>query len=521
LYRWAQPGPVVVLIGELLAHAATNWPDRDAVIAGNTRRSFAELNARVLRLAGALSQLAATGDRVAILSRNNPEYIEALYGVPSAGMILTLLNYRLHPKECVGIMNAVDARVLLVDHELLEPIRPFLDDDMAALVIGDADGQDSSYDDAVGAAQALSAPTDVPDDTPAWLVYTSGTTGFPKGAQITHRGIMAAAATTMLSVHPRDGDRYLMTFPLCHVSAFQVPTYHACGVPITLMPSFEAGAFLETVAEQRITLTSLAPTMAAFVLEHPEVNQHDLSSLRSVGYGGMPMPPTIARALIDRLGPVLVTGFGQTESTGWVTALTPEDHVRALSGEEHLLKSCGRALPLIGVRLVDETMRDTAPGEPGELVVRGDLTFGGYWNNPEATAEAYAGGWLHTGDIATVDDEGFVYLIDRKKDMIVSGGQNIYSTQVEHVLQRHPAVAEAAVIGLPDPVWGETVTAVVVPRAGMTIDASELIAVCGEELARFKVPRHVFIADALPKTVTGKILKRELRTHYALQLQHQ
>jgi acyl-CoA synthetase (AMP-forming)/AMP-acid ligase II len=510
-----------VLIGELLADAATNWPDRDAVIAGNIRSTFAELNARVLRLAGALSQLADPGDRVAILSRNVPEYIEALYAVPSAGMILTLLNYRLHPRECVDIMKAVDARVLLVDHELLESIRPFLDDVAVlehVLVIGDADDQDRSLDDAIGAASALSAPTDLSDDTPAWLVYTSGTTGFPKGAQITHRGIIAAAAATMLAVHPRDGDRHLLTFPLCHVSAFQVPTYHACGVPITLLSAFEAGEFLRIIEQQRITLTSLAPTMAAFVLDHPDLGQHDLSSLRSVGYGGMPMPPTIARALIDRLGPVLVTGFGQTESTGWVTTLTPDDHVRALSGEEQLLTSCGRALPLIGLRVVDDAMRDTAPGEPGELIVRGDLTFGGYWNDPEATAAAYADGWLRTGDVVTMDGEGFVFLVDRKKDMIVSGGQNVYSTQVELVLARHPAVAEAAVFGLPDPVWGETVTAVVVPRAGKTIDAPELIAACGEELARFKVPRHVFIADALPKTVTGKVLKRELRARYALEL---
>ena len=510
-----------MLIGELLADAAAKWPDRDAVIAGNFRSTFAELNAKVLRLAGALSELAGRGERVAILSRNVPEYIEALYAVPSAGMILTLLNYRLHPREWVEIMNAVDARVLLVDRGFVELLRPFVDDVAVlehVLVIGDADDRDRSVDDAIGAARALNAPTDAPDDTPAWLVYTSGTTGFPKGAQITHRGIVAAAAATMLAVHPRDDDRYLMTFPLCHVSAFQVPTYHACGVPITLMPAFEAGDFLKTVEQQRITLTSLAPTMAAFVLDHPDLDQYDLSSLRRVGYGGMPMPPTTARALIDRLGPVLVTGFGQTESTGWVTALTPDDHVRALAGEERLLTSCGRALPLIGLRVVDETMRDAAPGEPGELIVRGDLTFGGYWKDSAATAEAYAGGWLHTGDIATMDDEGFVFVVDRKKDMIVTGGQNVYSTQVEHVLQRHPAVAEAAVIGLADPVWGETVTAVVVPRAGMPIDVPALIAACGEELARFKVPRNVFIAEALPKTVTGKVLKRDLRARYALEL---
>jgi len=511
-----------VLIGDVLALASANWPDRPAIIAGNTRRTFAELHAGALRLAGALSRLAVTGDRVAILARNVPAYVEALYGVPSAGMLLALLNYRLHPKEWVAIMDVVGARVLLVDHEFEDAVRPFLGGAAAlehVLVIGngETEGPQSSYEQAVAAADALSAPIAGSDDEPAWLVYTSGTTGFPKGAMITHRGIIAAARAMMLATHPREGDRYLMTFPLCHVSAFQVATHHACGVSIELMPSFDAGAFLRTVAEHRITLTSLAPTMAAFVLAHPELDRHDLSSLRRVGYGGMTMPVTTAGALVDRLGPVLVTGFGQTESTGWATVLTPQDHVRALAGEEHLLQSCGRALPLTAVRVVDETMRDTPIGEPGELVIGGDLTFSGYWNDPEATSAAITDGWLHTGDIATMDEEGFVFLRDRKKDMIVSGGQNVYSAQVEQVLHRHPAVLEAAVIGLPDAVWGETVAAVVAPRPGMTIDTTELIAMCSGELAGYKRPRLVFVVDALPRNVTGKVLKRELRARFSVE----
>ncbi len=508
-----------MLIGDVLSLGAANWPERVALVAGKERRTFAQLQADCLRLANGLSRLASPGDRVAILARNVPAYVEALYGVPTAGMVLTLLNYRLHPKEWAGIMAAAGARVLIVDREFVDDIRPVLTEVPTLehpLVIGGAsDGYGTPYEEFVASASPQQPPVDISDGDTAWLVYTSGTTGFPKGAMITHRGIVNAAVTMMLAVRPTDRDRMLMTFPMCHTAAFQMPTYHLCGIPTVLMRSFDAGTFLELVEEHRITLTSLAPTMAAFVLQHPAIDRHDLSSVRSLGYGGMPMPVATARALMDRLGTVLVTGFGQTESTGWVTALTPDDHARALAGEERLLESCGRALPLTAVAVMDERMRRCPPGVPGELVIRGDLVIKGYWNDRDATAAAFAGGWLHTGDVATMDDEGYVYLVDRIKDMIVSGGQNVYSSQVEQVLHQHEAVLEAAVIGVPDPVWGETVVAVVVPRAGMRIDPDDIVATCGTRLAGYKRPRQVHIVDELPKNVTGKVLKRELRARFA------
>ncbi len=508
-----------MLMGDILSLAAANWPERVALVTGNERRTFADLHADSLRLADGLSRIASPGDRIAILARNVPAYVEALYGVPTAGMVLTLLNYRIHPREWAEIIAAAGARVLIVDREFVDELWPVLGDVPAIehmfVIGGPSDGRGSSYEELVASASPIRPQVEVSDSDTAWLVYTSGTTGSPKGAMITHRGIITAAMTMMLAVSPTDRDRMLMTFPMCHVSAFQVPTYHLCGVPTVLMPAFEPSAFLELVAEHRITITSLAPTMAAFVLRYPGYDTADLSSIRRLGYGGMAMPTSTARALADRLGPVLVTGFGQTESTGWVTALSPEDHVRALSGQEQLLESCGRPLPLTAVAVMDEQMRRCPAGTPGELVIRGDLVTSGYWNDEKATAAAFTDGWLHTGDVATVDKEGYVYLVDRIKDMIITGGQNVYSTQVEQVLHKHEAVSEAAVIGVPDPVWGESVVAVIVPRPGAHVDPEDILRTCRAQLAGYKSPRKIHVVAELPKNITGKVLKRELRGRYA------
>jgi acyl-CoA synthetase (AMP-forming)/AMP-acid ligase II len=236
--------------------------------------------------------------------------------------------------------------------------------------------------------------------------------------------------------------------------------------------------------------------------------------VRVVGYGGMPMPAPTARRLAERFGD-LATGFGQSETTLLVTALSIADHRRAMDGEEHLLESCGRPIGLAAIDVLDDDSQPCPPGEVGELCVRSDLTMSGYWNNPEGTASAFAGGWLHTGDLVRRDDDGYVYIVDRKKDLVISGGQNIYPTEVERVIYQLPGVAEAAVVGVPDPVWGESLTAVVVARSGIPITADEIIDHCRDNLASYKKPKRVVFLDELPKNVTGKILKRELRATLA------
>ncbi len=279
------------------------------------------------------------------------------------------------------------------------------------------------------------------------------------------------------------------------------------------MPAFDAASFVDLVEQHEITRSSLAPTMADFLLADPSFDARRLPSLRTIGYGGMPMPLDTARALAERFE--LFTGFGQTESTLMVSILTPDDHARALDGEEEILLSCGRPMGSAAVTVLGEDGRPPPVGDVGELCVRSPFSMSGYWRDEEATRQAFAGGWLHTGDMARRDDDGYLYLVDRKKDLIISGGQNIYPTEIERVIRTLPSVAEVAVVGLPDPVWGERVVAVVVKRGDVASNGGDVVDVCRRHLASYKKPKEVVFVDSIPKTVTGKVLKRELRAALA------
>jgi len=505
-----------VLLGDILATNAANWPQHTAVVAGERRVTFAELERSANRLAAALGALARPGDRVAILATNIPEYVDAFYGVPAAGLVLTLLNYRLNPKEWAYILGDAGVRVLLVEHRFVEQLHPVLSGISSlehVVVIGaPADDHARSYEELLAAAPAdPPAHRPAPDDV-ACLVYTSGTTGFPKGAVITQANIVFAVTAFGYELELGMHERFLMAFPMCHASGFQVFAFHLRAAEFHLTPMFDPGDWLELVETHRITHSGLAPTMASFVLNHPRWPDADLSSMKVLSYGGMTMPADTARRLVERV-PALATGFGQSETTLLVTSGGPELHRRALAGEEHLLASCGRPGLFAAVKVFDDEMRECPRGEVGELCVRGPTAMKEYWGNAEGTRDAFAGGWLHTGDLARQDDEGLVYIVDRKKDMLITGGQNVYPRELEHVLATHPAVQEVAVVGLPDPVWGDNVVAAVVLRPGATVTAAELVALCKANLASYKKPKHVYFVDDLPKNVTGKIQKRELLEH--------
>lgn len=509
-----------MLLSDIIRFNAARTPGEPAVIMGEATMSFAELHERSQRLANAMLGMAQPGDRVGILSGNRPEYIECYYGVPSAGMALTFLNYRLNPREWAWILNDAEASVLIVEERFLEAIA----DQLASLpairrviVIGGARGAQAGFLDyeEVVAGGRTSAP-DVrvdPDDT-AWLLYTSGTTGFPKGAMLSHRSLLQGVIASAIEFHPEAGERALISFPLCHITGYAILMHQMRGGPVVLMPAFEPELWLRHVERYRIMSAVLAPTMYGFLLEHPKFGDHDLSSLITLGYGAAAMPVEVLRTLIDRFGPIVYSGFGMTELSGNVLCHPKEAHVRAINGEEHLLAACGRPMCLAHVKVVDDRMNECPPGEVGEIVVQGEQLLTGYWRNEAGTSAAFAGGWFHTGDMARRDAEGFFYIVDRLKDMIITGGENVYSREVEEVLYRHPAVAEVAVIGLPDPDWGERVTAVVVSREGSPPAEAELVQLCRSSLAGFKTPRRVIFADALPKNTSGKILKRELRDRY-------
>jgi acyl-CoA synthetase (AMP-forming)/AMP-acid ligase II len=504
-----------VRIGDVLALDELKWPNRPALTTVDGSCSFGELASRSRRLANGLLGLARPGDRIGILAENRPEYVECYYGVPSAGMALTFLNHRLHPRELARICADAGVGVLVTEAEYLE-VAGMLSAEVASLgpvvVCGEGAEGHLAYDDLLAAATDDEPSVAVADDALAWLIYTSGTTGVPKGAMLSHRNVMTAVLASGLGWELEQDAVNLFPWPLCHIAGYSILVAHLFGGEVVLMRRYEPGDFLAHIERHRATRTSVAPTMLSMLLRHPDLDRYDVSSLRAIGYGSASMPAEVLRQAMARWpGVRFSTGFGMTELAGNVLYLGDEEHRRALEGDDALLRSVGRPLPLAAVRVVDDHLVDVAVGEVGELVVRGEQVTMGYWGRPEATAEAFVGGWFHTGDLARLDADGNCFIVDRKKDMIITGGENVYSREVEEVLYLHPAVAEAAVIGEPDPEWGENVVAVVQARDGAAVTGAELVEHCRRHLAGYKKPKRVVFVEELPRTAAGKVLKRDLR----------
>ncbi len=506
-----------MLLGDIVRWHGNKTPQRSAIVSGDRSMNFGKLLERINRVSNAMSNFAQPGDRIAILAENLPEYVECYYGVPDAGMALNFLNYRLHPKEWAWILNNSEARVLIVQEKFLDAVQAELKDAPSVehvIVIGNGTTQYPSYEDVIGAASPIAVSQSVDVDSTAWLLYTSGTTGFPKGAMLTHRNLMIAVMNSVIEYESSPDDRNLVAFPLCHVSGYTVPVTHFRGGQIVLFPMFEPELWMKAVDTYGITNTAMAPTMLNMILEHPKVNEYKLDTLAGIGYGAAAMPVEVLRTAINRFGPIVYSGFGMTELGGNVLTFPKRDHERAVNGAEHLLLSCGTPMVMSEVKVVDENMVECKPGEVGEIIIRGEQVLKGYFNNEEGTIKAFEGGWFHTGDLAKRDEEGFFYIVDRMKDMIITGGENVYSREVEEVLYTHPAVSEAAVIGLPDPKWGENVVAVIVLKQGQSATEAEIIAAVKDRLAGFKKPKRVFFIDEMPKTVSGKLIKRELRDRF-------
>ena len=502
-----------MLLSDVVAMNARKHPNRTALVFEGREMTFGELHGRVCRVANAMSELASPGDRVALIAENSAEYVECYYGVPAAGMVLSPLNYRLHAQEWAWILRDAEATVLIVQDKFLNDIEGLLGEVPSlehVLVLGGAAGR-GSFADVVGAAPTSPPTTPVDEDASAWLMYTSGTTGFPKGAVLSHKNLMASAFSSVIELELQPDERQYVSLPLCHIAGHAVVVAHVRGGCVVLATGFEPELWMRTVDEYQITAVAMVPTLLSMVLNHPQLPQHSLASLRTIGYGAAPMPLSVLRATIERFGPIVYAGFGMTELGGVVLHLPKSAHVRALNGEDHLLGSVGAAMCLADVKVVDENRVECAPGEVGEIVVRGDQVCTGYFRNAEGTAAAFSDGWFRTGDLARADAEGHIFIVDRLKDMIITGGLNVYSREVEEALYQHPAVLEAAVVGLPDPVWGENVTAAVVLRPGSTATEEEIIAAVRGRLAGFKTPKRVVFTDELRKTATGKVMKHELR----------
>jgi acyl-CoA synthetase (AMP-forming)/AMP-acid ligase II len=511
--------------GDLLTNAARSYPDHPAFVFEGTSRTYAQSCARAD--AWARSLLAAglqRGDRVSLYLRNCPEFMEILYGTWKAGGVVVPLNATFTADELAWHLNDAGATVLVTDPEGLPAVSKIRADVPALrrVVCHDpaATGAELPADellDALLAAQPAEplVSVDVAETDLAWIAYTSGTTGRPKGAMLTHRVLIYQCLTTLADVERMEqSDVGMHAAPLSHGSGHNslAFTMKACTQVIHQRWGFNTALFLEQVERYRVAAMFLVPTQIKMIVEHPDLPNRDVTSLRWICYGGAPMYREDQKRALKALGPVLVQCFGQTESPMSGTVLTAEEHsIHDGDGRE---RSVGRVRVGIELKILDPDGNELPPGEAGEICLRGPTLMAGYWNREEATAETLAGGWLHTGDVGMVDERGYLFILDRLKDLIISGGLNVYPHEIEDVLITHPGISEACVVGVPHDKWGEAVHAVVVPVAGATIDPAELISWSGKYLAGYKKPKGVDVVAALPKTTYGKVAKREVRAPY-------
>lgn len=479
-------------------------------------QTFAEHDGRVNRL---VAGLAAHGiwpaDRMAVMARNCLEYLEVYGAAEKGGFVVAPVNFRLTAEEVAALLEYLGPRVIFAQSHyvpLLDSIRDRVGSvDVRVCLDGDAgDGWLPLEALRVGLPD-VDPPHRPAEDDVCYLMLTSGTTGLPRAAELTHRGqwLDAAAIALQLALTPQD--RHLAMMPLYHVGGRALPLAHMLlGCTVHLQDSFDAHRFLDAVECERITTTQVVPTMVAWLLESCDLAGRDLSSLRRIWYASAPMPAELMRRALAQFGAIFIQGYGQTEAGPLVTAMQPAEH--AVDGPwARRLASCGRAVPGVELRLAADEDGEVPAGAVGEIVVRSPFLMTGYWRKPDLTSEVLRDGWLHTGDMASMDEEGYVYIVDRRKDVIITGGENVYPREVEEVLYAHPAVVEAAVVGIPDEVWGEAVKALVVLREGVAAAEEELIRFCKDRLAGYKCPRSVEVRDALPKSPSGKVLKRELR----------
>lgn len=502
---------------QALHRAVQQTPDAAATIFGERVHTWRQYAERVSRVAGALRELGVrNGEPVGILARNSDCYGELLLAVPWAGAVLNPLNIRWSTREVGYALRESRTRVLFVD-EAGESAVPGLMDCCPELgPIVDL-GKGPLRREMLGYDELLATPTPAPDarrggDALAAIFYTGGTTGFPKGVMLSHANLLTSLhgslATAPIS---QPGGRSLVASPMFHVSGlFGWMSRLAVGGSLVIVPMFEPLAVLEAIAQHRVTSMFLVPTMIQLLLDHPAFSEYDLSSLRTLLYAASPMSPSllerVQRALPDT---ALIQAYGMTELAPTATLLTSAEHY-----DDKHKRSVGRAAAHSEIRIVDEHDNEVPRGTVGEIVCRGAHVMLGYWNQPEATAQALRGGWMHTGDAGYVDDAAYLHVVDRIKDMIITGGSNVYSAEVEKAIIAHPDVASCAVIGVPDTTWGERVHAVIVAKPGHSVTVTEIRAHCMNLIADYKAPHSCQLVEALPLSPAGKVLKHQLREQY-------
>jgi len=494
----------------LLAGAQERSAGRFAVADGPRRFVYGETHRRATALARCLDSMGVgRGDRVAILAWNGVEFLETTFAVAGLGAVLVPLNVRLAAVEIREILDRCGARVLIADPMLA----------LAAGAAAEVLALGSAYEAALERHAGAFAAAEAPADAVAQLYFTSGTTGRPKGALLTHRNVCTHARAAIGELGLSPGDVWGHIAPMFHLAdAWATLAITAAGGAHAMLPRFEAESALALVERERVTITNLVPTMLNRMVRHPRAAAFDASSLRLVLSGGAPIAPTLVREVQERFRCEYAQTYGMTETSPYLTISLLREHLRALPPEERLRYACkaGRPFANVELRVVGDDGRDVpADGiAVGEIRVRGETVTPGYFEDPAATREAFEDGWLKTGDLAVIDEEGYVTIVDRRKDAIKTGGEMVYSTEVENVLCAHDAVLEAAVFGVPDELWGERVCAAVVLKEGRRTGERELADACRAVLGGYKVPREIRIVRELPRTGSGKIAKKVLRENY-------
>lgn len=517
-----------MVVTQTIKKAVELFGEKEAIICGQKRLTYRECYRRIGGLARFLASQGVRKDtKVAIMLPNCHRFFESYYALSFLGAPAVPLNWRLSDKELGFILKDSESAFLIADKQFGDLVKESLSQggEVNGVLWAGEGGipklpvPSFDYEEVIGSHESVPPETPYPEEHIAQIYYTSGTTGRPKGVILTHKNITVHALGTIAELHLTDSDRWIHVAPMFHLAdAWATWAITWVGGTHIFVPRFEPELVLETIQRERATISNMIPTMLNMLVNHPRVREFDYSSLRVLLSGGAPIAPELVRRIVEVFGCDYIQTYGMTETSPYLTLSILKEHLKGLPYEEQLRYKAKTGRPFIAVEL--KVVRDDGTevrkdeSEVGEIVVRGDIVTPGYWKLPSETEKAFRDGWLLTGDLAVIDSEGYVTIVDRKKDMIVTGGENVYSTEVENVIYMHPAVLEVAVIGVPDPKWGEAVKAVVVLKPGHKATEEEIIEFCKKHLARYKAPKSVDFVEALPKTGSGKIAKRELRERY-------
>jgi acyl-CoA synthetase (AMP-forming)/AMP-acid ligase II len=514
---------------DILLDTTKKFPEKEAVVCNGKKFSYSELKKRVDRLSAGLRSLGIRkNDKVAIIHRNCHRYLETYFAAAKIGAVLVPVNYRLTCKEFIFILNDSQAKWMVCQPDLVECLEgkkneiPSLQGIISSGDAPEKSGRDAHpYESLIkGASPAEGPSVGIEDRDIAQIYYTSGTTGKPKGVILTHRNNAAHTAGIIRELHLSDKDRWLHVSPMFHLAdAWAVWAMTKVGGTHVMVPGFNEQHILETMAQQNVTLSNFIPTMLNLLVNFPGVTDYDLPSLRLIMSGGAPIAKEVVKKILDVFGCDYIQTYGLTETSPFLTLSILPEEMNSLPVEKKLLimVTTGRPFETVQLKVVKENGEEVNPDgkDVGEIIAKGESITPGYWERPTETAERIVDGWLHTRDLAVKNKEGYITIVDRMDDVINTGGENVYSVEVEDTLYAHPGILEAAVVGIPDPVWGERVTAVIVPQEGEVLDTQEIMQFCKQRMAAFKAPKQVILAQELPKTGSAKICKYHLRQTFS------